>query len=103
MKTPSDAKPQIQQSTVTRSLFILRRNDMGLIDGVPGVPARPNRNSTFKSRLPERKLPRRRLLRRRSGMILMPNPMLAPDGKQILLQQVENIRRYFRSPLVNLF
>ena len=35
--------------------------------------------------------------------MLMRRLVLAPDGEQVLLQQIENVRRYFHSPLLDLF
>src|SRR5208282_5411904 len=44
----------------------------------------------------------RRLFRGRSG-VLVGGFVLASNGKQIFLQKIENIRGYFRTPLVDFF
>src|SRR5580658_982458 len=44
-----------------------------------------------------------RLFRRRGGMVLMCGSMLAANRKQIFVKKIENIRRHFRPPLVDLF
>src|SRR5713226_3719496 len=44
-----------------------------------------------------------RLFRRRSGAVLVARSVLALDRQQIFMQQVERIRRYLRTPLVDFF
>src|SRR5260370_15740512 len=48
-------------------------------------------------------LPNGRLFRRRGGVVLVGRPVLALDGQNVLMQQVERIRRYLGTPLVDFF